>query len=313
MKLHRFQNASEFYDRAEPHWLTNEALHNLMLALAQSLVRYPERYSLRPYLATVEVEGEVIAVASQMPPYKLLVSRVGSCFSTEGASICPSCEEEKRLRTRLALEAIARDFHRRQRLLPGVSAPALEAKLFARIWEEIAGAPCTLGLQLHVRQLERVRPTAKTTGRLRLATAADRQLIMAWQADFFQEALGIEKPNLDWTVEYQLEEERIYLWTVPVLDGSEIAVSLAVCGRSTPNGATITAVYTPPEYRCQGYATSCVATLSELLLARSYRYCFLFTDITNPTSNSIYSAIGYEIVGDWDEYMFGRTGFCSHR
>ncbi|MBD2579081.1 GNAT family N-acetyltransferase [Oscillatoria sp. FACHB-1406] len=307
MELHRFKNAPEFYARAEPHWLANEALHNLMLALAKSLVRYPERYSLPPYLVTVETEGKVVAVASQMPPYKLLVSEVGQRAPTQAEETGLSGEEERRLRTRSALEAIALDCQRRQRVLPGVSAPAFEAKIFAELWQEMTGAPCNPSLQLHVRQLERVQPIAKVEGQLRLATFAERQLAIAWQAEFFQEALGIEKPNLNWTVEYQIEEERIYFWTIPAPDGKEMPVSLAVCGRSTPNGATITAVYTPSVYRRKGYATSCVATLSEILLARGYRYCFLFTDVTNPTSNRIYSAIGYEIVGDWDEYTFGRT------
>ena len=33
-------------------------------------------------------------------------------------------------------------------------------------------------------------------------------------------------------------------------------------------------------------------------------YCFLYTDLTNPTSNRIYMQIGYERVCDSAEYGF---------
>ena len=73
----------------------------------------------------------------------------------------------------------------------------------------------------------------------------------------------------------------------------------------TPNGVRVTLVYTPPAVRGHGYASSCVAALSALLLASGRKYCFLFTDLANPTSNSIYTKIGYRPVCDVDEYRFG--------
>jgi uncharacterized protein len=63
-------------------------------------------------------------------------------------------------------------------------------------------------------------------------------------------------------------------------------------------------VYTPPEHRRKGYASACVATLSQTLLNQGYKYCFLFTDLANPTSNHIYEAIGYQSVGDLSDYSF---------
>jgi predicted GNAT family acetyltransferase len=42
-------------------------------------------------------------------------------------------------------------------------------------------------------------------------------------------------------------------------------------------------------------------------LEEGYRYCFLFTDLANPTSNRIYAAIGYRSVCDVDEYGFGQV------
>ena len=47
-----------------------------------------------------------------------------------------------------------------------------------------------------------------------------------------------------------------------------------------------------------------VAALSQLLLDSGRKFCFLFTDLSNPTSNHIYQAIGYRPVCDVDEYRF---------
>ena len=43
---------------------------------------------------------------------------------------------------------------------------------------------------------------------------------------------------------------------------------------------------------------SLVAAWTSELLRRGARRCALFTDLANPTSNSIYQAVGYRPVGD---------------
>lgn len=58
-------------------------------------------------------------------------------------------------------------------------------------------------------------------------------------------------------------------------------------------------MYTPPEHRNHGYGTAVTAALSRLLLERGHRFCFLFTDLANPTSNAIYARIGYQPVADF--------------
>ena len=68
---------------------------------------------------------------------------------------------------------------------------------------------------------------------------------------------------------------------------------------------TIGGVYTPPEHRRKGYATALVARLSQHLLGLGYQFVNLFTDLSNPTSNSIYCKIGYNPVCDFRMYAFG--------
>ena len=78
-------------------------------------------------------------------------------------------------------------------------------------------------------------------------------------------------------------------------------------GGPTPNGIRIGPVYTPPELRGRGYASALTAQVSQLQLDRGRRFCFLYTDLANPTSNAIYMRIGYERVCDSRELAFVRT------
>ena len=67
---------------------------------------------------------------------------------------------------------------------------------------------------------------------------------------------------------------------------------------------TVGLVYTPPELRRKGYATACVAGVCREILKSGYDFCALYTDLSNPTSNSIYIKIGFKPVCDSVQYTF---------
>ena len=75
-------------------------------------------------------------------------------------------------------------------------------------------------------------------------------------------------------------------------------------GSPTPTGVRIGPVYTPPEFRGRGYASALTAHVSTEQLAAGRSFCFLYTDLANPTSNKIYVAIGYRRVCDSVQYAF---------
>jgi predicted GNAT family acetyltransferase len=130
---------------------------------------------------------------------------------------------------------------------------------------------------------------------MRPATPVDRPLLVAWIAAFGREALGDEDASRvassvdDWLAG---RGRTIWLWD----DGGP--VSLTGVGGATPHGIRIGPVYTPPERRGQGYASALVAAASQAQLDAGRRFCFLYTDLANPTSNKIYQAIGYRPVTD---------------
>ena len=112
---------------------------------------------------------------------------------------------------------------------------------------------------------------------------------------------GDDSSRLERSVEARLVDEHggFGLW-----HDAGGAVSLAGFGGPTPNGIRIGPVYTPPEHRNRGYGTAVTAAVSELLLEQGRRFCFLYTDLANPTSNAIYLRIGYEPVCDSRELAF---------
>jgi hypothetical protein len=93
-----------------------------------------------------------------------------------------------------------------------------------------------------------------------------------------------------WMME-RLEQSMVHFWEV---DGR--VVSSAHASRPTRHGQTINAVYTPGEERGRGYASNLMAALTEKLLNSGKRFCVLYTDASNPTSNKIYESVGYRVV-----------------
>ncbi|MEH1928132.1 GNAT family N-acetyltransferase [Nostoc sp.] len=277
MKVYRFQNATQFYARVKDYLLNQEALHNLLLGISHALIENPERFDEKPYLATVEANGDIVAVAMRTPPRLLLLSQI---------------KDFK------AVEVLAQDLSICYQSLPGVNAPTDEAQAFTLAWHSLTGQSYQLKVALRVFQLKKLQPISQITGYLRLATEDDQELLKNWYEAFSLEALGSIESDTEHWVKRVLQQGTAYLWQ------DEVPVSIACDVGITPNGARISIVYTPPEYRRKGYACACVAALSQTLLNQGNRYCFLFTDLANPTSNHIYQEIGYQPVGDWDNYSF---------
>lgn len=80
-------------------------------------------------------------------------------------------------------------------------------------------------------------------------------------------------------------------------------LSMAV-GREPLEGVVrISEVYTPPDKRNRGYAAACVHALSAQHRDAGFR-SILYTDLANPTANSIYRRIGYRAVAEVLRYRF---------
>jgi uncharacterized protein len=125
-------------------------------------------------------------------------------------------------------------------------------------------------------------------------------LLAGWYRGFIADTkLDATQKSAEDAVANSISQQRLYVWR------TDKPVSMAQTAGPTPNGIRISLVYTPPEYRGRGYASANVAALSQRMLDQGRKFCFLFTDLANPTSNKIYQHIGYVHQSNVAEYRFG--------
>ncbi|HLX33391.1 MAG TPA: GNAT family N-acetyltransferase [Gaiellaceae bacterium] len=289
MDAERFEDAGAFLAAAEPLLLADEARHNLLLGIAGTIRDAPDLYP-ENHLVLVRDGDRPVAAALRTPPYNLVLAK-------------PESDEA----LAVLLDAVAGED------LPGVVGSVPESEAFAGLWAPRAGVTARFGMRQGVYALERVEPLPPADGAARVATIADRKLVLRWWVAFGEEVLhegGPGRDRAEATVDYRLSSPAtgILLWE----DEAE-PVSLAGWGGATPNGIRVGPVYTPPELRGHGYATAVTAELSRRLLDSALgpggrRFCFLYTDLANPTSNAIYERIGYRRVCESAEILFDRPG-----
>ena len=174
--------------------------------------------------------------------------------------------------------------------LPGVNGEAATAASFAGHWTERCKSAALPFQGMRIYELSKLIEGGAVAGKLRKAVSTDRNLMLAWVSAFHAE-IGQPIDDPEPFVDRWLAAGRLWLW-----DNHE-TVSMAVSREPVVGVVRASGVYTPPEHRKHGYAEACVHGLSKWLRDEGYR-CMLYTDLANPTSNSIYRRIGYSAVAE---------------
>jgi GNAT superfamily N-acetyltransferase len=280
MIVRRYTDPVAYRDRVAPFLAREEAANNLPLGIVYRLAEPAHRERQPPLLALVEEEGEVVLVMIMTPPHNVIV--VGP------ADNLPPTQP---LRPRGALDAAVAFLLREDISPPGVIGARPLAAQFAAAWCARAGCTAEVRTEQMIYCLDRVTPVAHSPGSLVQATEAHLDLMTEWLVGFSEvtpQRLAHDEARE--RAEEMIGGGRLYLWH------DAAPVSMAWRARPTQHGITVSGVYTPPALRRRGYATSCVAALSQLLLDEGYAYCTLYTDLSNPTSNHIYQEIGYRPI-----------------
>ena len=268
-----------FLAAAEADLARDEVTNGLILGVALRLKQDPARFEHRPYLATVSDDGALAAAAVMTPPHGVVL------YVADNVEPAPP------------LQLIAANLVSAGWTVPTANGVAHISRAFIEEWKALTGGAAELLLAMRVYELRAVIPPAHVAGELCQATYADLDLVYDWYMAFRNETVPTDAPPRRENIERSLNEGSIFLWKV---DGR--SVSLAAKGRRTPHGTSIGPVYTPPEQRGRGYASACVAALSQRILDEGKEFCTLFTDLANPTSNSIYQKIGYRPVCDFAQH-----------
>jgi GNAT superfamily N-acetyltransferase len=290
--LMRFADPAAYLERVAPFLLDHEAEHNLLLGIAGQLAARPDAWgAVPPYQVVVEDgAGGVVAVAQRTAPHNLVVSRIEPAWRD------------------VALDAVMRAAIEDDPATPGVLGPLEESRGIADRWVGARGGRWLETRAERIYQLDTVTMPELPPGAMRRATPDDREQLARWLVAFSVEAMGEVDASYDEAFEavdrwFETGHRTAYLW-----EDAGARVCMVGTTGPTPNGIRVGPVYTPPEHRRKGYGSALTAAVSQVELDAGRRFCFLYTDLANPTSNHIYMMIGYRPVADVTEIRFEAGG-----
>jgi uncharacterized protein len=285
MNVTRYDNARDFYVRSESLWMRNEAAECMNIGITNALIEQWDRYSDDNYLATVEDDGgKVVLTAIRTPPRNLILSLTDRYD---------------------ALDSLVEHLHATYGTLTGVMAEVEVGRQFSEKWVALTNTTYRLGMPEQIYRLEKIKPVSGVSGHARHVTPKDRDQVVDWIIDFEVEAFGKADPvarerrEIWFDAVFEQPSRGLYVW-----EDNGVGVSMAGHQGPTPNGMRIGPVYTPPDKRGHGYASALTAHISQTLLNTGRKFCFLFTDLRNLTSNKIYQQICYEPVIECAVYEF---------
>ncbi|MCL2372440.1 MAG: GNAT family N-acetyltransferase [Defluviitaleaceae bacterium] len=181
--------------------------------------------------------------------------------------------------------------------VPGVISDKNMAQHFAQAYCAAKGLSSHTLMNQRIYELTEVNPSIPQTGQMRLANESDMHFLPYWleafnaAEEYGKQTMSIPQDAGNYL--HKITQKQIY-----VLEDGGQPVSISGTTREIQTVCGIAYVYTPPYFRKKGYATSCVAQLSQMVLNRGFTKCVLYTDLANPISNSIYQKIGYRPVCD---------------
>jgi len=258
--------------------LTDEARNNLLV----SILLDNKRDTIADWLLSTVTDdaGEVLLIAICTPPFNLLLCETDG--STDNA----------------AVELLASELKRISFSPPGVIAEKGLARRFADAYCGSSGS--VWKMTMIIMRLDELSAYDKAPGFYRMLNSDDLVYAPSWEYAF---CVDCKLPVYKLSESEKRIRERIgknvhYIWE------NEQPVAQAVLGRNTPNGAAISWVYTPPEHRGHGYATSVVAELCKNILKSRKTFCCLFADAANPASCAVYRKLGFYDICEVDEIRF---------
>lgn len=268
IQLHVYKEILHFKEDVTPFLEKNEQENNLMLGILQ--------VAQEPTFMGVAKRGEEIAIVFLQTEEKIQM--------IVATSEIPEVDIVK----------LAKELSKVYPDIPGLIG---NKKTVQRLAEEIAvleNKKTNVVMEQGVYALQQVKKKWTEDGAFREIGSDELPLIEQWIYQFCEDVrLPTTKEEAKQTAHTLITNRRLF-----GLDVDGKLVSVAAKTRPTTNNITVNFVYTPKEARKKGYASSCVAALSQRMLDEGYKTTTLYTDLANPTSNKIYQEIGYEQIAE---------------
>ncbi|MEV6522949.1 GNAT family N-acetyltransferase [Longispora sp. NPDC051575] len=277
MRVHSEPSVEAFAHQVLP-WLGRDPVrHNIAANLVSARAAGAVPVEEGALWLAVHDGDDLVGVALRTPPHPLLLTAVGPDVVAALVDWCAGHLPG----------------------LPAVGGPATASDEFARLWAERTGAELSATRGTRLFRLDAVVPPLGVPGALQQAGPGDREVVLAWVAGFFREAVPDEDVSqVPAMVDRHLDAGEVWLW-----EDGDGPVSMLWVDPPLLGVAKVSGVYTPPGSRGRGYASGCVAAVSQRILDDG-AVCSLYTDVANPTSNKIYQAIGYVPVHDLRVWRF---------
>ena len=258
------QSDPKAFEKRALRWLAmREGENNYFLTMLPGLVNDGPR--LGQHFFTVEEDNCVQAAGVLLP----------------NGSLCMTWA------THEVLDALVETLVQAKWRIRNIHGPGHVAGYLGRIYAQRTNQRAELGRGERVYQLARNYFELPSQGHLEVATPADRALVREWVEGFVEEAaFELDGRTFDQITDALIGPRVLYFWKSPE------PVSMAAWVAPTANGASINFVYTPPEFRGQGYGKAVSAALGSQMLASGLRYCFILTDINDQRTNAMYQSIG---------------------
>lgn len=268
IQLHVYKEILHFKEDVTPFLEKNEQENNLMLGILQ--------VAQEPTFMGVAKRGEEITVVFLQTEEKIQM-------------IVATSENSEVDIVKLAKEL--------SKVYPDIPGLIGNKEIVQKLVEELAvleNKKTNVVMKQGVYALQQIRKKWNEDGIFREITNDELPLIEKWIYQFCEDVkLPTTKEEAEQTAHTLITNNRLFGLEV---DGK--LVSVAAKTRPTTNNITVNFVYTPKEARKKGYASNCVAALSQRMLDEGYKTTTLYTDLANPTSNKIYQEIGYEQIAE---------------
>jgi len=287
MKFKLYNEVKEFYKDTYDVLLKHEAQN--IIPLGNIIIGYkgedktdwrdPKNW----FMATIFDESSLHITAIMTPPHLLTLYATDNKINDEALDFLVSSLVDSNI------------------YIPGVMSEKNLAEKFAQKYTDKKGLKFEIYKNQRIYELVEVNPKIPSVGNLRLANESDMSFFPYWAEAFNSDCFEmpiIIKDDLE-SYHYHISQNRLY-----ILEDSGMPVSMARIGRDLVETCVVNYVYTPPYLRGKGYASSCVAKISQIGLERGFKKCVLYTDLSNPTSNSIYQKIGYVPICDSSDIRF---------
>jgi GNAT superfamily N-acetyltransferase len=284
LRIHDDRRA--FLALAEPFYGADTFRHTIALTVMARVLRAAEPSP--AIMATLHDDDELVGVALRTPPWPVIVS---------GLPVDPELVDGFVTQW---LDA-GLDF-------PGVSGPVENARAVADGWTRLTGGTTKVTLASRLFRLGELTPPV-AAGRARVATGDDIEVLVTWWDDFAVEVLGFQREHDDGSAAIRRmvdNGDTALLWE----DGGR-PVAWAMASAPIGGMSRVGPVYTPPSHRGHGYGSAVTAAVSQRARDAGAGDVVLFTDLANPTSNSIYRKIGFRPVYDSTELAFTRLPSTS--